>query len=45
MTVFYYILIAMLAALMLGAAVCVVFRAGEKELLARYNYDDRSADQ
>lgn len=37
MTIFYYIIIAMLSALMLAAAVCIVFRAGEKELLTRYN--------
>ena len=43
MTIFYYIIIAMLSALTLAAAVCIVFKAGEKELLTRYNYDDGSA--
>jgi hypothetical protein len=36
MTIFYYILVAMLSALMLGAAVVIVFKKGEKELLAQY---------
>lgn len=45
MTVFYYIIIAMLSALILAGGVAVVFRAGEKELLARYDYTERSADE
>lgn len=36
MTVFYYIMVAMLSALSLVGAVVVVFRAGEKELICKY---------
>lgn len=38
MTIFYYILVAMLSALMLGAAVVIVFKKGEKELLTQYTH-------
>lgn len=45
MTVFYYIMIAMLSALLLAGALVIVFRAGEKELLTRYDYTERGADE
>ena len=38
MTIYIYIMLAMLAALMLAAAVTIVFKAGEKELLVKYGY-------
>lgn len=40
MTVFYYILFAMLAALMLAGAVAIVYHAGEKELICKYGQED-----
>ena len=40
MTLFYYILIAMLAALMLAGSAVVVFKAGEKELICKYGMED-----
>ena len=36
MTVFYYIMVAVFFALSLVGAVVVVFRAGEKELICKY---------
>lgn len=36
MIIFYYILVAMLSALMLGAAVVIVFKMGEEELITKY---------
>lgn len=38
MTIFVYIMLAMLTALMLVCSVVIVFRAGEKELLCKYGY-------
>lgn len=38
MTIFIYTFLAMLAALMLAAAVTIVYKAGEKELLVKYGY-------
>ena len=38
MTIYIYIMLAMLAALMLAAAVTIVYKAGEKELLVKYGY-------
>ena len=38
MTIYIYILLAMLAALMLAGAVTIVYKAGEKELLVKYGY-------
>lgn len=38
MTVFYYIIIAMLSVLMLAGGACAVFRAGERDGIANYNY-------
>lgn len=38
MTVLFYILAAMFAALMLAGAVVVVYHAGEKELICKYDY-------
>lgn len=38
MTIYLYLMLAMLAALMLAAAVTIVFKAGEKELLTKYGY-------
>ena len=40
MTVFYYILIAMLTVLSLAAAALVVFKAGEKDLICKYGQED-----
>lgn len=37
MTVFLYILTGMFAALMLAATVSAVFKAGENELICKYN--------
>ena len=45
MTIFYYIIIAMLSALLLAGALVIVFRAGEKELLTRYDYKEGGADE
>lgn len=38
MTIYIYIILAMLAALLLAGSVAVVYHMGEKELLCRYNY-------
>ena len=38
MTIYIYIMLAMLAALMLAGAVVIVYKAGEKELLCKYGY-------
>ncbi len=38
MTVFYYIIIAILSALMLAGGACAIFRAGERDGIANYNY-------
>lgn len=38
MTIYIYIMLAMLAAVMLVAAVTIVYKAGEKELLVKYGY-------
>lgn len=38
MTIYVYIMLAMLAALMLAASVTIVYKAGEKELLVKYGY-------
>ena len=38
MTILIYILLGMFASLMLAASVVIVFRAGEKELLTKYDY-------
>lgn len=40
MTVLFYILIGMFSALALAAAVVVVFKAGEKELICKYGQED-----
>lgn len=40
MTILFYILAAMFAALMLAGAVVVVFKAGEKELICKYGQED-----
>ncbi len=39
MTIFYYIMVAMLSAVMLTAAVVIVFKEGEKELICRYGQE------
>ena len=36
MTIFFYIMAAMLSTLILAGSVLVVFRAGEKELICKY---------
>lgn len=36
MTILFYILVAMLSAVMLTAAVLIVFKEGEKELITKY---------
>jgi hypothetical protein len=38
MTILLYILIAMLSAIMLTAAVVIVFKMGEKELITQYTH-------
>jgi hypothetical protein len=38
MTIFIYIFLGMLAALMLAGSVVIVYKAGEKELICKYNY-------
>ena len=38
MTIFYYILIGMLSAVMLTAAILIVFKEGEKELITQYTH-------
>ena len=40
MTVFYYILIAMISALSFAGAALVVFKAGEKDLICKYGQED-----
>lgn len=40
MIIFYYIIIAMIAAIMLAGSVAIVFKAGEKELLTKYGQED-----
>lgn len=40
MTVFYYILFAMLAALTFAGGALVVFKAGEKDLICKYNQQE-----
>ena len=46
MTILLYLLIAMLSILTFAGGALVVFRAGEKEYITRYNYnDDGSADK
>ena len=40
MTVFYYIILAMLSALFLAGAVVTVFRIGEKDLICKYGQED-----
>lgn len=37
MTIYIYIILAMLAALLLAGSVAVVYHMGEKELICRYN--------
>lgn len=37
MTILVYIMFAMFSALMLAGSVVVVFKAGEKELICKYN--------
>lgn len=39
MTIFIYIMLAMFSALMLACSVVVVFKAGEKELICKYDYN------
>ena len=36
MTIFLYIMVAMLSAVMLTAAIFIVFKEGEKELITQY---------
>lgn len=36
MTIFFYIMLAMLSALILAGSTFTVFRAGEKELICKY---------
>lgn len=38
MTIYIYIMLAMIAALLLVASVAIVYKAGEKELLVKYGY-------
>lgn len=38
MTIYFYIVLAMLSALLLAGSVAIVYRAGEKELLCKYGY-------
>lgn len=38
MTIYFYIICAMLAALLLAVSVAIVYKAGEKELLCKYGY-------
>ena len=38
MTIYIYIILAMLAALMLAGAVLIVYKKGEHELLVKYGY-------
>lgn len=40
MTVFYYILFAMISALTFAAGALVVFKAGEKDLICKYGQED-----
>lgn len=44
MTVLAYILLAMFTAVMLACSVVVVFRAGEKELICKYGYEEEEND-
>lgn len=41
MTIYIYIILAMLAALLLAGSVAVVFKAGQKELLTKYGQEDK----
>lgn len=41
MTIFFYIMAAMLSALLLACSVFVVFRAGEKELICKYGQEEK----
>jgi hypothetical protein len=40
MTIYIYIILAMLAALLLAGSVAVVYHMGEKELICRYNQSE-----
>lgn len=40
MVIFAYIMAAMLATLMLCGSVVVVYKAGEKEMICKYGYDE-----
>lgn len=40
MTIFFYIMAAMLSAVLLVGAVLAVFKAGEKELICKYDHVD-----
>ena len=42
MTIFIYIILAMLSALMLAGSVVIVYKQGEKELICKYNYMEES---
>ena len=38
--IFFYTMFAMLSALTLAGAVCVVFKCGEKELICKYGQEE-----
>lgn len=40
MTVFYYIMATMVSILSFAGAACVVFKAGEKDLICKYEQED-----
>lgn len=45
MTIYIYIMCAMLAALLLAGSVAVVYHMGEKELICRYNQAEEDQKQ
>lgn len=45
MAILFYILVAMLSAVMLTAAVLIVFKEGEKELITKYIYTGEDGKQ
>ena len=42
--IFVYIILAMISALMLAGAVVVVAKAGEKELICKYGYEEDKSE-
>lgn len=45
MTALFYILVGMFSAVMLTAAVLIVFKEGEKELITKYTYTGEDGKQ